>query len=194
MSQNVHLNKWNERHREAETEGVPAQVLLRNMRLLPPSGKALELACGRGANARLLARAGLEIHAWDFSPVAIERLEAKAQADGVKIATQTRDVLAEPPEADSFDVILVSFFLERRIIPRMIRALRPGGRIFYQTFIREVRLDRGPAGDDWRLDNNELLYLFRELRVHYYREEGLAASRPTDVSDLAMIVASREDQ
>ena len=190
----MHLNKWNERHREAETEGVPAQVLLRNMHLLPPSGKALELACGRGANARLLARAGLETHAWDFSPVAIERLEAKAQADGVKIATQTRDVLAEPPEADSFDVILVSFFLERRIIPRMIRALRPGGRIFYQTFIREVRLDRGPAGDDWRLDNNELLYLFRELRVHYYGEEGLAASRPTDVSDLAMIVASREDQ
>ncbi|WP_293647036.1 class I SAM-dependent methyltransferase [Thiolapillus sp.] len=194
MSTDSHLSKWNRRHAEAETQGSVAQVLLRNLHLLPASGKALDLACERGANALLLAKSGLETHAWDFSDIAIERLAATAQEEGVDVMAQTRDVVAEPPEADSFDVILVSFFLERTLVPHLIRALRPGGRIFYQTFVKDVYLDRGPGSTAWRLDHNELLHLFQELQIHYYREDGTVCSEPDEVSDLAMLVASRGEE
>ncbi len=186
-----YLDKWNRRHREAGDEGRPAQVLLRNLHLLPESGKALDLACGRGANALLLAEQGLETHAWDFSPVALERLDAAAAARGVSLQTQVRDVVAHPPEPGSFDVILVSFFLEREIVPRLIAALRPGGKIYYQTFTREVYMDRGPSTPAWRLEKNELLRLFRELDVHYYREDGRATRVKTELSDLALLVAAK---
>ncbi len=185
------LEKWNRRHREAEHEGQPAQVLLRNLRLLPEEGRALDLACGRGASALLLAEHGLETHAWDFSPVALERLEAAAVSRGLSLHTQVRDVVASPPEPESFDVILVSFFLERKLVPHLVSALRPGGIIYYQTFTREVYLGRGPSTPEWRLEKNELLHLFRELDVHYYREDGSAARVKTDISDLALLVAAK---
>lgn len=191
MNQKTHIEKWNLRHQEAETEGSPAQVLIRNLHLLPSSGRALDLACGRGANALLLAQSGLETHAWDFSSVAIAQLDEQARKRGLKIHTQVRDVVDVPPEANSFDVILVSFFLERQLIPALIRALRPNGRIFYQTFVREVHLDRGPSTDEWRLQGNELPKLFRSLRLHYYREDGELSTEASDIADLALIVASK---
>lgn len=191
MNQKAYIEKWNLRHRDAEGQGNVAQVLLRNRHLLPSRGKALDLACGRGANALLLAKAGLETHAWDFSAVAIAQLDERARESGLKIHTQVRDVVGAPPEANSFDVILVSFFLERQLIPALIQALRPNGRIFYQTFVREVRLDRGPSTDEWRLKGNELLKLFRSLRLHYYREDGELSTEASDIADLALIVASK---
>ncbi|WP_457673608.1 class I SAM-dependent methyltransferase [Thiolapillus sp.] len=186
-----YLEKWNRRHGEAEDEGSPAQVLLRNLHLLPEKGRALDLACGRGASALLLAEQGLETHAWDFSPVALERLQQAAHARGLVIHTRQRDVVAQPPEPESFDVILVSFFLERSLAPHLAAALRPGGRLFYQTFVREVYLDRGPSTPAWRLERNELLRLFSRLDVHYYREDGNATRVRSDISDLALLVASR---
>ena len=185
------LEKWNHKHREAQQPGNVAQVLLRNRHLLPVSGKALDLACGRGANALMLAKAGLETHAWDFSDVAVELLDGKAAEQDLRIETEVRDVLEHPPEPACFDVILVSFFLERRLIPALIQALRPGGKIFYQTFVRAVYLDRGPATASWRLGCNELLQLFAGLQVHYYREDGYPVVPMTEVSDLAMLVASK---
>ncbi len=46
----------------ADGPGEVAQVLLRNRHLLPEQGRALDLACGRGANALWLAEQGLEVH------------------------------------------------------------------------------------------------------------------------------------
>lgn len=192
MNQEGHIEKWNQRHRDAESQGSAAEVLLRNGHLLPRSGKALDLACGRGANALLLAKAGLETHAWDFSSVAIARLDKEASESGLPINTRVRDIVSNPPEANSYDLILVSFFLERQLIPHLIQALRPKGMIFYQTFVQDVYLDRGPSKDGWRLRKNELLHLFQSLQVHYYREDGQACcSQPTNISDLAMVVASK---
>ncbi|HDK37430.1 MAG TPA: class I SAM-dependent methyltransferase [Thiolapillus brandeum] len=193
MSHSELMEKWDQRHQEAQSQGNAAQVLLRNMHLLPTSGKVLDLACGRGANAMLLARSGLETHAWDFSSIAIDRLREQAVAHGLNIATEVRDVIKNPPEAESFDLILVSFFLERQLIPYLQQALRPGGLIYYQTFVRSVCLDRGPSTDEWRLGDNELLRLFAGLHVHYYREDGLALRDNADVADLAMMVASKGD-
>lgn len=47
----------------------PSQVLLDNSHLLPASGRALDLACGLGANALYLAKRGMTTSAWDLSPV-----------------------------------------------------------------------------------------------------------------------------
>jgi len=59
-------DKWNARYRMADTTVAdPAVVLSENLHLLPARGCALDLACGAGANALLLARHGLETHAWD---------------------------------------------------------------------------------------------------------------------------------
>ena len=68
--------KWDARYREnkiVHTEA--ASVLAENRHLLPRSGVALDLACGIGANARLLASHGLTTSAWDISTEALEHVQ-----------------------------------------------------------------------------------------------------------------------
>lgn len=183
--------QWDERHSKSDGAVKPTEVLLRNRHLLPQSGKALDLACGRGGNALELAKAGLDTYAWDFSPVAIEHLHKEAQSKGLIVQGEIRDVILDPPEPGSFDLIIVTNFLERRLFQPLTAALRPGGLLFYQTFIQEVRLERGPKCTEWRLSNNELLQAFSDLRVHCYREEGFLGEKDSAIADIAMLVASK---
>jgi len=182
---------WDRRHAEAEGAPPAADVLRENCHLLPARGRALDLACGRGGNALLLAAAGLETHAWDLSPVAIEALCAEAAAQGLAVRARVRDVVAEPPPAEAFEVIVVSHFLERALAPALIEALRPGGLLFYQTFTRERVGDAGPRNPDYRLAPNELLELFRPLRLRVYREEGRLGDSGRGWRDRAMLVGER---
>jgi SAM-dependent methyltransferase len=184
--------RWDQRHAAAADIGVPAEVLLQNAHLLPAQGVALDLACGRGANALWLAEhTGLEVHAWDFSPTAVTGLEAAARARGLRLSAAVRDVAARPPEPDRFDVVVVAHFLERAIVPALIASLRPGGVLLYQTFGREAVSERGPATPEWRLARNELLGLFAGLIVRAYREEGTLGDTARGLRDLAYLVAER---
>ena len=61
-------DKWDRRYSDPANEARAAQVLSDNLHLLPTQGTALDLACGLGGNALLLARQGLTVEAWDLSP------------------------------------------------------------------------------------------------------------------------------
>ena len=182
--------KWDKRHEEAEGLGLPARVLEENRHLLPASGEALDLACGRGVNALKLAELGLRVTAWDLAPVAIERLRSEASSRGLPLSATVRNVIESPPSASSFDTILVAHFLERSIVPELIEALRPGGLLFYQTFA-ERTVEEGPEDSGFRLQENELLRLFRPLRIRVYREEGRTGDMSRGWRGLAMLVGQK---
>ena len=191
--------KWDRRWRDAARDAgpgrqqsarsPPVRVLQENAHLLPADGEALELACGLGANAQFLARRGLTVRAWDISSVAIDGLAALAVAEGLSLRAEVRDVVAEPPAADSFDVIVVSHYLERDLAPALVRALRPGGLLFYQTFTVARVSDYGPRTPAFRLQRNELLQLFADLELLVYREEGRVGDTGQGFRDEAMLVA-----
>lgn len=184
---------WDGRHATAEGPGEVAAVLARNARLLPVEGRALDLACGRGANALWLAERGLSVTAWDYSPVAIERLQQQAREQGLAIDARVRDVLAEPPEPAGFDLIVVSHFLERSLAPAIAAALSPGGLLCYQTFGPVVTGAAGPSNPAFRLAANELLRLFQGLTVRDYAEPGPLGDPRDPLRGLAMLVAQRID-
>ena len=158
-------NKWNQRYRAGSGDAVPARVLAENRHLLPAVGTALEMACGLGGNALLMANRGLDTVAWDISQEAISRLEMTAGQQGVSLVAQVRDVVADPPQADAFDVIVVSRFLHRDLAGAIQRALKPGGLLFYQTFTRDRVNAGGPSNPAFCLGENELLSLFAGLTV-----------------------------
>jgi SAM-dependent methyltransferase len=170
---------------------MPARVLRDFAHLLPIQGTALDLACGLGANALFLAQRGLSVWAWDVSPVAIRRLGGEAAARGLEVSARVRDLLAHPPRPESFDVIVVSRFLDRGLCPLIVDALRPGGLLFYQTFVRDKVGDGGPGNPVYRLDCNELLHLFSPLRLRVYREEGRIGDLREGFRDEAMLVGEK---
>ncbi len=184
--------KWDARYQQHDGDWpAAADVLTQNQHLLPDSGSALDLACGLGGNALLLAEAGLTVTAQDVSPVAIDKLQRKAQKLALQINAEVRDVLVSPPAAAQYDVIVVSYYLERALAPAIMFALKPGGLLFYQTWCRQKASDRGPANLDYLLADNELLTLFAGLKLRVYREEALLGDKSQGFRNVAMLLAER---
>jgi len=170
-------------------------VLREYEHLLPRSDAgaavALDLACGLGASSLWLAQRGFRVSAWDLSPVAIARLSFLAKELGLPIDASVRDVVAEPPPPDRFDLMLVAHVLDRGLCPAIAASLRPGGVLFYQTFSRESVTERGPSDPSYRLAANELLCLFPGLIVRAYRDEGRLGDTARGTRDLALFVAQK---
>ena len=185
--------KWNLRYASAEDQvsPQPAVVLKKNRHLLPNAGVALDLACGLGGNALLLARHGLQTHAWDISNVAIENLKNLAVSQGLSVHAQVRDVVRHPPSPTSFDVIVVSRFLHRPLIPDIIQALKLSGLVYYQTFIQDKPPGIGPNNPGYLLSDNELLQMFLGLRILFYREEGQVGEVSKGFRHEAMLIAQK---
>lgn len=184
--------KWNARYETGEHgNGAPAAVLLDNLHLLPAHGTALDLACGLGANAIKLAESGLNVSAWDCSDVALDQLQRRADDLGLSITLQQRDVISQPPEPDSFDVIIIAHFLERNLIPDIIQALRKNAIVMYQTYIQDKADDTGPRNPAYLLKPNELLQLFNGLTVLYYREDGRVGDPGRGIRNVAMLIAQK---
>lgn len=162
--------KWNARYQHSQATPQPCALLNECRFLLPHQGTALDLACGMGGNALLLAQQGLQTDAWDIADIAIDRLQQRADQQQLPIRAQVRDVESQPPHANRYDCIVVSYFLDRALCPALIAALKPGGLLFYQTFSADKLSDKGPSNPDFLLQNNELLTLFSDLEVRFYRE------------------------
>ena len=158
-------SKWNSRYAySGKPLPPPAQVLSRGERWLPKGENlsALDLACGRAANAHFLATRGFRVSAWDISSTAIDEIRGRKPTLLTEIAV--RDVVENPPAENSFDVIVVSRFLSRQTCPAIQAALKPGGVLFYQTFTH------GLSNPDYMLSDNELLSLFSGLHLLEYHE------------------------
>ncbi|MFB3100314.1 MAG: class I SAM-dependent methyltransferase [Gammaproteobacteria bacterium] len=189
-------DKWNARYQSngqtVETEKIsPAYVLQEFQHLLPAEGLALDLASGLGANALFLAQHNLQSHAWDISSVAIEKLKAAAKSLDLNLHTEVRDVIAKPPESNSFDVIVVSHFLDRQTMPDIIAALRKNGLLFYQTFTKVQVQETGPSNEKYRLGKNVLLNLCKDLDVIVYGEEGLIGNVESGFRNEVLFIGQR---
>ena len=164
--------KWNQRYQQAAATKPAACVLTDNTHLLPSHGEALDLACGRGSNALLLAGLGLSTQAWDLSDVVINKLQQLAEQQQLPLQACCVDLGRQPLPTAAFDVISVSGFLDRALCPAIVAALKSGGLLFYQTHtLAKVAASGGPSNPDFLLDSGELLQLFSSLQPLVYREE-----------------------
>ncbi len=163
--------KWNQIYKE-KRETIVTSVLAEHAFLLPSSGAALDLACGLGANACFLAGRGLVTTAWDISDVAITKLQQTALSKGLSIKSETLEITQNSFIENSFDIIIISRFLDRSLSEGIISALKPGRMLFYQTFNREKIDTTGPNNPDFLLAKNELLTMFASLKLVFYQENG----------------------
>jgi SAM-dependent methyltransferase len=185
------MTKWDAIYQKKQQAPTASQVLTDYSYLLPAHGVALDLACGQGGNALLLAQSGLEVLAWDSSEVAIAQLKNQAELKKLVIKAQVRDVLLSPPTENSFDVLVVSFFLERQLCSQLYSALKPGGILFYQTYCQQKTSEQGPINPDYLLADNELLRLFPHLKVRIYQQDALLGDIKKGLRNQALFVAEK---
>lgn len=170
--------KWNKIYTKSDYNNTQiASVLAEHKLLLPKKGRALDLACGLGANALCLAEYGLETYALDISSIAIEKLQQHALKQGLKIHCQQQNIEQQPLAKNYFDVIIVSRFLNRALSNQIMAALKHQGLLFYQTFTQNKITNAPPNNPNYLLAENELLTLFSPLKILYYQEYGLVGNQ-----------------
>ena len=165
-------------HQLHHADPSPTPYLLQQSRYLS-RGKALDVACGSGRHTLLLASLGYEVDAIDHDHQLLEQLSKTAQTRKLPgIITNSIDL--EPPLPNEpqlghnvYDVILVFFYLARPLFPHLIKALKPGGLLLYETFTIDNHLQyHHPRRREFCLNHNELLHLTSKLQVLHY-DEGL---------------------
>jgi len=184
--------KWDTIYQTKSSATIAAEVLTENLHLLATKqqGLALEIACGLGANSLLLATKGYTVDAWDISPVAIEKLKLNPTFSS-NIHPLACDVMQQAIQENHYDLIIVSRFLERSLIPSIIKGLKLGGLVFYQTYLQDKAAGSGPNNPRFLLQNNELLALFPPLSLVVYREEAQLGNASTGFRNEAMLIAQK---
>ncbi|MBM4338930.1 MAG: methyltransferase domain-containing protein [Deltaproteobacteria bacterium] len=149
----------------------PNPFLKKHIRLLP-KGKALDLAAGEGRNAIFLAQRGFDVGAVDISEKGLRKAKELANETGVKIHTFLADLDTYNIEKERYDLVANFYFLKRSLIPKIKRGIKKGGRIIFETYILEHRniSSEGPKDRKYFLKPNELLRLFKDFRILFYRE------------------------
>ncbi|MFQ5852474.1 MAG: class I SAM-dependent methyltransferase [Candidatus Binatia bacterium] len=165
--------RWNARHATEHGEQGPSvflkQIIEQSSWRIQP-GRALDIATGKGRNALFLAKKGFAVEAVDISEVALEQARRLAKGRGLTITFRQVDLNSvELPEA-AYDMILNFNFLQRSLIPKIKRALKLGGHIVFETYLIDQRIFGRPKNLAYLLGHNELLEMFRDFRILYYRE------------------------
>lgn len=149
----------------------PVEFLREHIDLLP-EGKAMDIAMGEGRNAVFMAKNGFEVDGCDISEIAVKKAQSLAKEHNVKMHAFVADLETYRLPEDTYNVIACFYYLQRDLVPQMKDALKPGGMIIYETYTIE-NLERGfdgPKNKEYLLKSNELLALFKDLKIIYYRE------------------------
>jgi ubiquinone/menaquinone biosynthesis C-methylase UbiE len=101
---------------------------------LRPGDAFLDVACGTGGLSLPAARLGAKVLATDWSPAMVERLDARAGAEGLEAAACVMDCHALDLPDDEFDVTGSQFGVmlvpdQAGALREMARVTRPGGRV-----------------------------------------------------------------
>jgi tellurite methyltransferase len=172
------LERWNSKY---ALSAIPARVVaddwLKEQIAGASSGRALELACGLGHNAIWLAQQGWLVDAVDVSPIGLARASELGRAADVNVNWIAADLDDFDPEAGAYDLVVVFRFLDRARLPGIIEsALRPGGRLVYETFTtahlqRPESHMKNPA---FALTPGELPRMFPDCKTLSYSECALS--------------------
>lgn len=152
---------WNDRFAvSAVGHPGPPSVLVGREDLVPTTGRALDVACGRGTVAVWLAAHGLAVDAVDAATAGLALGRELAGTEGVTVRWIEADLDDGLPVDGGYDVVVCQRFRDPALYPALAGALAPGG-LLVVTVLSEV----GDTGGRFRAAPGELRAAFGHLDV-----------------------------
>lgn len=158
--------RWDERYTSKEpvfgAAVGPPGIFADYADAFPTTGRALDIACGRGLATVWLAQRGLQVVGLDVSAVAIGQARELARHSGIdeRCRFDVVDLDDGLPDGPPVDVILCHKFRDPRLDQAFIERLAPGG-LLATAALSEVGAEPGP----FRAAPGELAVAFAELDV-----------------------------
>lgn len=134
--------------------------------------RVLDLGCGQGRDALMIARRGHSVTGVDLSPAGIDSMLAAARAEALAVTGEVADIVGYLPDG-SFDVILLDRTLHMldaadrlTVLARVSAQVAPGGWLLILDEPRNLRAFRdllAGTGAGWaeRTQQRGLLFLQR---------------------------------
>ena len=135
-----------------------------------PVGTALDLACGGGRHLRWLAARGWQVTGVDRDATALAVLAGLGECLEADIENGPW-----PLTGRQFDLVVVTNYLWRPLLPAIAAAVAPGGCLLYETFARGHETLGRPSRPDFLLQPGELLQAVKGLQVLGYESGRLEA-------------------
>lgn len=165
--------KWEELYASgARPDRPPSDWVVNTVAALPNDLPLVDIAGGTGRHAVPAVLGGRAVVLVDF----IERAVARARQRDARVNGVVAGVAHLPLRKASFGAVLVTNFLVRAVIPDVVKLLRPGGFLIYETYtidhqaLVERGLARGPTSAEYLLQADELPRLVRPLSIVEYWE------------------------
>lgn len=153
--------KWDEKYSKTPKllENRDVSIKLKNLLKEVKGKRTLDIACGAGRNSIFLAKLGFEVEAYDISEVALKKLDEKAYKN---ITTKCIDLENFIPSKSSYDLIVMTNYLDRNIIPNLANALKKDGILFIETYMEHKDNEKPNSNPDFLLKKEELKTFFDE--------------------------------
>ena len=147
-------HRWNTKYQDNKIPPIPIEVVKKYASFA--SGKqALDIACGLGRHSKYLAKQGFIVDALDISSVAISQLQNIENINAKEVDFDTYKL-----KKNSYDLIVCVYYLERKLFPQMIEALKPNGILIIETFLQDEANERVPSNPLFMLNKGELEAFF----------------------------------
>jgi methyl halide transferase len=180
----VTIADWDAAYRQGTPPwdtGMPHGELVRVLdeyRLRPQT--VLDIGCGTGGDAVLLARRRFEVTAVDCSPIALERARLRAEQQNALLRFVLADVFEFAQTAGEFDLVVDAGFYHcvrqtnlNRYLDMLWRVTRPGSHYFCLAGAPSETADEGPPQVTQDEIHNELGRLFEFIHLRPARWESL---------------------
>lgn len=147
---------------------APSPWVRRWSHLVPPGGTVLDLACGHGRHLRWFAQRSHPVIGVDRDPAAIAAIAA--------LPGDVRALQADiengpwPLPDERFAGVVVTHYLWRALLPRIVESVAEGGVLIYETFTTDQASIGKPSRPDFLLRPGELLAASAGLRTVAYED------------------------
>jgi tellurite methyltransferase len=150
----------------------PAKFLAENFDYLKADSNILDMGMGEGRNAVFLAGKGHKVTGIDISSVAIKKAYHLAREFGVKIKGLVASLEKYNIADESYDAIICFYYVDRSLIPKIKKWLKPGGIIIYEAYTLKEREKKEHRKDpiSYYLKEQELISLFDGFKLLKYEE------------------------
>ncbi len=165
---------------------APSPWVERFAGLVPAAGGILDLACGGGRHTRYFLARGHAVLAVDRDLAGIADLAGTPGLE--RLGADLEDGSPWPLAGRCFAGVIVTNYLHRPLLPRLVGAVAPDGCLIYETFAAGNECFGRPSNPDFLLRPGELLETVRgQLTVVAYENLEVAAPKPAMVQRIAAV-------